>query len=382
MIRNVKSLTTLAFGLSFAVAACSSTTTSDPLEGAPEVAAVQMPLTNNSAADGTATDADAIDPATLAADELDQTSVPATTDATELGQLRGEVKRLNDSIRDFLTPVVAMIRDVDPSYQVGDLKMWGPVTRGATQYRFFLRHVTGHQWGWRLDARVAGSAETYSHVAAGEIKVGAKVRRGTGVMGFDLDALAAVDPTVTAQGQILAGFRHGELGTSIGYAVRHFTRDPATDAPVDALLRAVHLKDGFNRLRMAYHGNVEGTATDAEELVLARVRHQRGIGGRSDMIVLEGDVPAGQAWVISHCWNKELKSGFREVRTCPLDGIGGASCAVTASTGDRGNCPVLLQTADLPPTDPRAPMSDDSDPNSDVTAPTDIPTVAADAPSN
>jgi hypothetical protein len=379
MIRRSMSLVALSLITSIGLFACNKkSTTDDDLEGVPEVAAVQMPLTGNAASEGTATEDDAIDAASLAADELDQTAVPETTDATDLGQLRGAVKELNQSIREFLGHVAALVRNTEPTYQIGALRMWGPVTRGTTEYRFFLRHAVGHRWGWRLDARIADTGETYSRVAAGEITVGARARRGAGVMGFDLDALKAVDPTVVAEGQLLAGFRHGELGTSVGYAVRDFTRDPTVRPGVDAILRAVHLKDGFNRVRMAFRGNVEGTATAAEELVLARLRHQRGVGGRSDMVVLDGDVPAGTALVVSQCWNKALQSGYRVVRSCPLDGLGGASCSVTATSGDASACPVLLQTPELPPADPSAPMTDDSDPNGDVTAPTEIPTVEGD----
>jgi hypothetical protein len=381
-IRHTLSLAALTILTSLGVSACSSKATQeDELEGVPEVAAVQMPLTGNAASEGSATENDAIDVASMVADELDQASAPETTDATDLSQLRGAVKELNQSIRDFLGHVAALVRNNEPTARVGATRMWGPVTRGATEYRFFLRHAAAHRWGWRLDARIAGSGETFSRVAAGEITVGARPRRGSGIMGFDLDALTAVDPTVVAQGQLLAGFRHGELGTTVGYAMRDFTRNPSVRPGVDAILRAVHLKDGSNRIRMAFRGNVEGTATAAEELVLTRVRHLRGIGGRSDMVVLQGDVPAGTALVVSQCWNKALQSGYRIVRSCPLDGLGGETCSVTTTSGDPSACPTLLQVAELPPADPNAAMTDDSDPNSDVAAPTDIPTVEGDATS-
>jgi hypothetical protein len=382
-IRHSKSLVALCILVGSSMLGCaskSSTSDADELEGAPELAAVQMPLTGSATSDGAATDGDAVDPATLAADELEQSTVASTTDAQDLQNLRSAVKHLNDSLRDFLGPIAAMIRTVEPDYEVGQLKMWGPVTRGVTQYRFFLRQQGLHQWGWRLDARVADSATVYSRVAAGEIAVGKQARRGAGIMGFDIDALAAVDPTITAQGKILLGFRHGELGTSIAYAVRDLTRDPSVQTGVDGVLRAVHLKDGSNRLRLAYRGNVEGTASDAEELVLARVRHQRSVGGRSDLIVLGGDDPADQAWVVSQCWNQELQSGFREIRSCPINGVALDTCVVTQSQGDVSNCPDVMREPELPPVDPNAPMVDDGDPNSDVVAPPDIPTVEGDLP--
>jgi len=88
---------------------------------------------------------------------------------------------------------------------------------------------------------------------------------------------------------------------------------------VDALLQEVHLANEVNRVRLAYHGDVEGTATAAQEFVLARVRHTAGVGGRSDMIVTSGDVPAGQALVINQCWNAGLQQTYRIVRNCPLE---------------------------------------------------------------
>jgi len=169
--------------------------------------------------------------------------------------------------------------------------MWGPVTRGATEYRFFMIHPALHTFKSRLDARVSGTLEAYSRVAAGEIVVGIAVRRGVGVAGFDLNALSSVDPTVTAKGVVLAGFAHGTLGTTLAFGLKGFTRDPAAEPAVDALFQEIHLANHVNRLRLAYRGNLEGTATDAQELVLARVRHRAGVGGRSDMIATSGDVP-------------------------------------------------------------------------------------------
>lgn len=379
-IRSSYSFVVLSLLSTFGISGCSSkSSATEELDGVPELAAVQLPLTGNASSEGTATEDDAIDETSLVAEELEQASVPDATDAADLGQVRHAVKELNQSLRDFLGNVAALVRNNEPTREAGALRMWGPVTRGATEYRFFLRHAAARRWGWRLDARLSATGEPFSRVAAGEITVKTRARRGAGVMGFDLDALSAVDPTIVAQGQLLAGFRHAELGTTVGYAVRDFTRDPAQHPGVDALLRAVHLKDGYYRVRLAFRGNVEGTASNAEELVLARVRHVRDLGGRSDFVALEGDVPAGTALVVSQCWNKQLQSGYRVVRSCPLDGLGGAACTVTTSSGDESACPVLLRSAELPPVDPSAPMADDSDPNPDVVAPTEIPLVEVDS---
>ncbi|MGC4067049.1 MAG: hypothetical protein QM784_20910 [Polyangiaceae bacterium] len=267
-----------------------------------------------------------------------------------------------------------MLRSTEPTHHAGALKMWGPIVRGATSYRFFLRKTSAVRWGWRLDARAADSDDAYERVAAGEITVGARERRGAGKMGFDLDALSALDPTVTAKGQILVGFHHGETGTSVAYALKDFARSQE-DEGIDALLRAIHLENGFNRVRLAYRGNVEGTASDAEEVVLSRLRHRADLGGRSDSLVFQGDVAEGETWVISECWSASLESTYREVRSCPRDGIGGDRCVSVSRTGDASDCPTVLREIELPPADANAEMNDTFDPNTEVTPPSDVPEV-------
>ena len=355
--------------------------TDDYAAGAPELAAVQMRLTGDETTEAVATDDDSIDPTTMATDELAAVMGDAGALGTpDLNGARAAIHDLNQALRSSLTSVVALVRTTEPTYKLGDLRMWGPVTRGATEFRFFMRKPGPHRFQWRLDARPAGVVTAYSRVAAGEITVGLRARRGTGFAGFDLTTLSSVDPQVTAQGQILAGFAHGPLGTTLAFGLKNFTRDAAVE-PIDALVQEVHLVNDVNRLRLAFRGNVEGTATSAEELVLARVRHTVGVGGRSDMLVTEGDVPTGHAWVVSQCWDKALGQTYRIARDCPLDGIGGATCTEVSVAGDPLACDVNLRLPELTPIDPSQSMPDVQDPNTDVAPPAAIPDVAGETTS-
>ena len=375
-------LSTLA-ALSLSLAGCSSETTTtndDYADGAPELAAVQMRITGDANSEGLATTDDAIDPTTIASDELAAVTGDAGTGTPDLNGAREAVRDLNQALRHSLQSIAALVRNTQPTYKAGDLRMWGPVTRGTTEFRFFMRRPAPHEFQWRLDARLVDTVTAYSRVAAGEIVVGARARRGVGLAGFDIDSLAAVDPTVTATGKILAGFAHGPRGTTLAFGLKNFSRDPSVNPGIDALLQEVHLVDGVNRVRLVYHGNVEGTATSAEELVFARVRHTEGVGGRSDMIVTSGDVPQGQAWVINQCWDAALGQTYRLVRNCPLDGIDGAACTQVSVVGDASACDVNLRNQELPPSDPSQSMTDAQNPNSDVAPPSDIPTVTGDAP--
>ncbi len=376
---NTTSLTLLCSTL--LLGACSSTTTSGSgssdnySDGVPELAAVQMSITSDPSSEALATDADAVDPTAMATDELAATVDAAGAGTPDLNGAREAVYDLNQAMRASLVHIAALVRNTPPTREQGDLRVWGPVTRGVTDFRFIMRHPAARDFKWRLDARPTGSGTGYTRVAAGEIVVGIAARRGVGVLGFDLNALDTVDPTVTASGVILAGFAHGKAGTTLAFGLKNFTRDASVKPGIDALLQEVHLKTQVNRVRLAYRGNVEGTATDAQELVLARVRNSVGVGGRSDMIVASGDVPDGHAWVISQCWNAALEQTYRIVRDCSKDDINGASCTVVSTTGDVSACDAGLRLPELPPTDPNQTLTDSEDPNGAVTIPTDIPSV-------
>jgi len=369
----------------FLVAGCGSASNAnssdDYASGAPELAAVQMRITGDPSTESGATTDDAIDPASLASDELSLVTGDAGAIGTpDLNGAREAVRDLNQALRSGLQSIAALVRTTEPTYKLGNLRMWGPAVRGETEFRFFMRHPAIRNFQWRLEGRIVGSNSAYSRIAAGEIAVGARDRRGVGVAGFDIDTLKQVDPTVRAQGQILAGFARGPRGTTLAFGLKNFTRDPAVKPGIDALLQEVHLANDVNRVRLAYHGNVEGTATIAEEWVLARVRQTAGVGGRGDMIVTNGDVPEGHAWVISQCWDASLGQTYRIIRDCPLDGIGGATCVEVSVAGEVLACDVSLRVAELPPVNPTQSMTDEQNPNEAVTPPAVIPDVAGGDP--
>ncbi|HET9952983.1 MAG TPA: hypothetical protein VFQ61_00695 [Polyangiaceae bacterium] len=355
-------------------------------EGAPELAAFELNLSDDAEAEGLATEVDAVDPAAdsvtsaLAAlsSALEQESAP------ELLRARHAIRDLNQAIRAFMQPIAALLRGTDPNAPLPRIREWGPVKRGQAEYRFVLRQGSERRYGWRLEARPAGSTDAFSIVAAGHVRVGAVARRGVGSLGLDLDALRIVDPTVHAAGKLYARFAHGPVATRLSYGLHEFTPNPEQNSGVDAWVQGVHVSTGFNRVRLAFHGNLPETATDAEELVLMRVRHHRAEGGRADAIVSGGDVPDGKLWVVSECWAPELASVYRIVRECERGEAvselvaAGSACTVVKTTGDRSACPGALRDPQLPPSDPNAADVDMDDGEETLLPPDAMPSGEAD----
>jgi hypothetical protein len=352
------------------------------LAGVPEEGALQLSITDDASTEALATDDDQVGAAL--SEELGSLSLPlvapGASAADGLARSREAVHELNQALRDFLQPIAALVRSEEPDQVTGNVAQWGPVTRGTTEYRFFVRKGILKRFGWLLQARPDGSNTEFSNVAAGGIQVGAVVRRGRGVVGVDLDALGDVDPTVQASGKVLAAFAHGPAGTALAYGLHDFARGADDSTPVDAAFQGVHLKGGFNRVRLAFHGNLPETATDARELVLARVRHHRGDGGRADLLVTGGDIANGKLWLVSECWSAQLASTYRIVRECPGDGIGGARCIEQSSKGDPAACLHDFAQPEFPPADAQEPMEDPESPEGDLVPPTEMP--SGDAPTD
>jgi hypothetical protein len=333
----------------------------DFLDAVPEQAGLQMDLTGDATAEGTTNAA-----AEEAIEAMGSTSQGlATGVAPHLGKVRDTIRDLNQALRAHLEPIAALIREKAPSTLPGQIRVWGPVTRGSTDYEFIMRRgLVARRFGWVLKAKPTGSADTaYVNVAAGAITVGVVVRRGVGVVGFDLDALGSVDATVKARGKILAGFAHGPLGWALAYGLKGFSTDPAAHQPIDALFQGIHLVSGLGIARVAYHGDLPGSATSAEETVLARVRHKRGIGGRFDGIGFGGDIASGKMWVVNECWDAALAEKALLVRECPLGQVGMGQCTVVKADGDLATCIADFRSEELPPMDPSAANTDPAAPS-------------------
>jgi hypothetical protein len=344
----------------------------DFLEGAPEMSALQLEITGDTASEGTDTGSaeESLDSVGSVVGGLEAVVAPSLAGAREA------IKNLNAALRAHLQPIAALIRDSAPSTQPGAVRTWGPVTRGTTDYRFQMRKgVLARRFGWVLEARVTGTGDdAWKVVAAGAITLSTVARRGTGVVGFDLDALGALDPTVVARGKLLARFAHGPLGTALAYALKNFTPDPAKRDAIDALFHGIHTKAGKNLLRLAYHGNLPGSPSETTvEMALARVRHMRGVGGRADVLASKGDVPEGHVYAASECWTAGAEQVFYVLRDCVAGNTEGPKCEILKTEGSPTACDKGLAMPEFTPASPTEPMSEPESPEPSLAPPTDMP---------
>ena len=125
----------------------------------PEVSALQLSVTGDPTTEATATDDDAVDAREQIAEALDEASGSLNPRvAPELSHAREAVSALNQALRNFMQPIVELVRNTEPT-TVGRARTLGPVTRGATEFRFVMRRGLVRHFGWVLEARAAGTSQ-------------------------------------------------------------------------------------------------------------------------------------------------------------------------------------------------------------------------------
>ena len=156
---------------------------------------------------------------------------PAVPEAID--QARAGAEAINAGVRAALNPIRDLIRTTPT--EEDDTLRYGPMLLGGASYMFTVRQLSGERhFGWSLEVQPAAGGGPFALAAGGLIRVGEAARRGRGTLGVDMDALAAADPSVAGQGQLLIGFIHAGAGDGANDAkvlhvtLRDYTPDPAT----------------------------------------------------------------------------------------------------------------------------------------------------------
>ena len=136
-------------------------------------------------------------------------------------------------VRAALDPIADLLKTTPA--QDGNTIMFGPGNHGNGNYQFTIRRVSeaDKRFGWKLEARPAGSSGDFSLAAGGTIRVGDQPRRGHGVFGVDCNTLSAADASVTCRGTLLMGFAHTNDGDKIlNVGLKGYTPDMSVAAPM------------------------------------------------------------------------------------------------------------------------------------------------------
>jgi hypothetical protein len=263
---------------------------------------------------------------------------------------------INAGVRAALDPIGALMKTTPR--EDGDTVTYGPADHGAGNYQFTMRRLSESEkrFGWRLEARPAGSTGTFTAVAGGLIRVGVQERRGRGAIGVDCSAMAAADTAVTCHGTLLIGFAHTDDGDKmLNVGLRGYTPDMSGHMPIDGKVFAWRDGDAANHVRLVTRTNLSGTATDAAETVALKLTWIKDVGVRADAAATGGDIGPGQVMIVNTCVGPDLNeaTAMTAMRTCAADGSGCTDAATpTCGAGLDGEQP----NADISATDPPAGM--------------------------
>jgi hypothetical protein len=354
MLRNLG-----LFGLTISLCALPACAADDGFSSAqPETSAYQLELTGNGASEGITT-----------ADWHGAMTEALSTSAPEyLQHTRDAIKALNDAVARILDPVAHAIAATARTEPIGQSVTYGPHDEAGATYKFIETRIDAKTFGWELDAKPLGAADSmYQKVMGGLFHLGDQPRRGEGIFGADLDKLAAVDATFHGNGQMLVGFAHVGGYKVLAYGLKNFSPDVTQFDPIDAVFSGWKGPLGEAHVRLGVYANLADSPTDAKELVLLHARWLPGVGGRADAVAVAGDVPAGHAWVANSCWDRDLSDvdGFFLLRDCSLDALGLPSCTVIRAVGQPSSCAPDLADEQLPSKDP---MDTTQDPGAPTTA--------------
>jgi hypothetical protein len=270
-----------------------------------------------------------------------------------LEQARLQVRALNNTLKEAITPIVELVNRGGAAAQPGDVLVYGPVDRANATFKFTIKKVTRQSFAWKLEARPLGSTDdaAYRIVAAGRLAKGEVAHRGRGTIGVNLDNLKAVAPEFPGQGKLMASFAHSGGDKTLAYRLVGFTPNTANHEPTTgSFVGHRRMPSGATRIRVHGQYNLRNTETSQKENVFAAIRWIPGIGGRADVTASGGDIAAGTYFIGTACWDRQEMERFRVLRQCTR-GQPVTECTVVPGSvvGTRDACPAADFRGDITP---------------------------------
>lgn len=230
-------------------------------------------------------------------------------------------------------------------YQGGSLHgtfVFGPMDLEGVTYRLVVQRSQDAS-SFALSAKPAGAADSaFVKVLTGELS--RKPDLVVGKVGLDLDALKSVKASEPGQGLAYAAFARSSAEHAVCLRLDHFSADSNLVPAVDADLGCQHqLPSRETRAKLAYRQDVLGNGSPSD--VHSRLHFLPAVGGRVDMTVSGGLLPAGGTVQMASCWDVQDREVYHHVQQC-LAG----TCTTLASFGSTSACrpEVALEDPALP----------------------------------
>ncbi len=282
-----------------------------------------------------------------------------------LNEAQEAAQELNATLTTLFLPVATAMAH-EPTVANQTLHEWPPVDINQATYRFSMKALDSIQFGWKLEAKRLGAADsTYATVMTGFVNPGTEYRRGSGQLGFDLRQIANTDSSFPGAGALYLSFSHGNGSTVLAFSLEEYSPNLAVRGPITATAYGVRLSDGSANTHIAAYGDLcDSEAAGNAALVMMRVRWDAAHGGRADAVALVGAVPAGEAYVTNQCWDSNWETGWTYERSCEVLAGTLGQCQPVKTQGQFAACSAIagLQIEKLPPLDATSAVAEEGAP--------------------
>lgn len=317
---------------------------------------------------------------------VDAITAPPQAGIGDLREERLRLDTLNVYVRHVLMPVDVLVKK-KPSSQMDSQRVYGPLDypedKPTATFRLTGKKLADDKYGWRLDAKPLEADDSqYKPVMAGYLEKAIEARRGTGILGFHLDNLHAVNPAAyPGTGKLVASNATAPQQAK-ALLVRLIDFKPTAEAtPATGVWAGDCNAAGNTHARtVSYANRVKADPDLGNEKVVDYLSWVHNTGGRLYEFISEGDIPKDAFWLGQACYDKGGTLIYKGWHYC--EGTAPPACLSTMATGVEtpsktpADCPAGTEVAPPDQSDPGngpTPTAPALPPPVPETPPSDIP---------
>ncbi len=233
---------------------------------------------------------------------------PLVGEQAEFYEITRDVASSVNSAAHHWLGIVEDITDNPPSAVSNTGAQWGPHTPALSllTYKFVVTKDSQGDYGYALVAKVKNQPDqSYLPVLEGTASGDPNVNGGA--MRLRFNNLHSLDPSRNQDGLVEFSYGSDGLAWKLNVNFNGFV-DYEGDGPIDALYHYRELADQSGDFAFLTHSDVQDN-NSADEIWLMRTRWMAGGSGRSDVVIVGGDL--GDITVnASECWDEMFKRTY------------------------------------------------------------------------